>query len=154
MRLLTSDVHCDQGEHTCVVCEQEGDDLVVCVGLCISTFHVKCLPVDSGDAEAQNEAWLCPNCKTKTHACFHCKQTSMEMLASDTSATMGSELTKRPVRKCRALLCGHMFPIRSWLWWRIRDYLRLFRSSSFLRLRGREGGQSVQYLVHRALMLS
>ncbi|RMX65009.1 hypothetical protein DD238_005030 [Peronospora effusa] len=103
------DIERIKGEHICVVCEQEGDDLVVCVGPCISAFHVDCLPTNSGAVEAQNEAWLCPNCKNKTHACFHCKRTGIEMLADDTPATTSSESIKRPVRKCRALSCGKFY---------------------------------------------
>ncbi|CAI5717619.1 unnamed protein product [Peronospora destructor] len=98
-----------KGEHICVVCEQEGDDLVVCMGPCISAFHVHCLPPNSNAVETQNEAWLCPNCKNKTHACFHCKRTGIEMLADDTPATTSSESIKRPVRKCRALSCGKFY---------------------------------------------
>ncbi|CAH0479832.1 unnamed protein product [Peronospora belbahrii] len=112
-KLLQTDSEMDRnkGEHICVVCEQEGDDLIVCIGPCISAFHIHCLPSDSDAMEAQKEAWLCPNCKNKTHACFHCKRTGIEMLADDTSTTGNLELerTKKPVRKCRALSCGKFY---------------------------------------------
>ncbi|CAI5731411.1 unnamed protein product [Hyaloperonospora brassicae] len=98
----------NKSEHICVVCEHEGDDLVVCLGPCISAFHVRCLPPDSG-AAAHDGAWLCPSCKTKTHACFHCKQVGVEMLADDARAATHSESLKRPVRKCRALSCGKFY---------------------------------------------
>ncbi|KAF4317353.1 hypothetical protein BBO99_00007893 [Phytophthora kernoviae] len=96
-------------EHICVVCEHEGDDLVVCAGPCISAFHVGCLPTDSGAVEAKNEAWLCPSCRSKTHACFHCKQKGVEMLPEETATATSSDPSKRPVRKCRALSCGKFY---------------------------------------------
>ncbi|TDH71767.1 hypothetical protein CCR75_001798 [Bremia lactucae] len=93
-------------EHICVVCECEGDNLVVCAGPCISAFHVKCLPPSSEAADAVQGVWLCPNCKSKTHACFHCKETGMETL---TDESMSSEVGHKPVRKCRALSCGKFY---------------------------------------------
>ncbi|KUF89605.1 Sec14 cytosolic factor [Phytophthora nicotianae] len=98
-----------KGEHICVVCEREGDDLVVCAGPCISAFHLSCLPPSSGAAEASDEAWLCPSCKSKTHACFHCKQTGIETLKDDAPASTSTDPNKRPVRKCRALSCGKFY---------------------------------------------
>ncbi|KAG6952805.1 hypothetical protein JG688_00013118 [Phytophthora aleatoria] len=98
-----------KGEHICVVCEREGDELVVCAGPCISAFHLGCLPPSSGAAEASNDAWLCPSCKSKTHACFHCKQTGIETLKDDAPASTGTDSNKRPVRKCRALSCGKFY---------------------------------------------
>ncbi|POM68795.1 Chromodomain-helicase-DNA-binding protein [Phytophthora palmivora] len=98
-----------KGEHICVVCEQEGDALVVCAGPCISAFHVECLPSTSGAVEAKDEAWLCPSCKNKTHACFHCKQRGIEALKDDPVVDTSSDPNKRPVRKCRALSCGKFY---------------------------------------------
>ncbi|KAG7400346.1 nuclear receptor binding SET domain protein 1 [Phytophthora boehmeriae] len=96
-------------EHICVVCEHEGDELVVCAGPCISAFHVACLPSDSGPAGAKNDAWLCPSCKSKSHACFHCKQKGVEMLPEETATAASADPSKRPVRKCRALSCGKFY---------------------------------------------
>ncbi|KAL3662213.1 hypothetical protein V7S43_012544 [Phytophthora oleae] len=104
-----TDMDRNKGEHICVVCEQEGDDLVVCAGPCISAFHVGCLPVNSGAAEAQNEAWLCPSCKSKTHACFHCKQRGIEALKDNTPPITSADPSQQPVRKCRALSCGKFY---------------------------------------------
>ncbi|KAG1692996.1 hypothetical protein DVH05_024032 [Phytophthora capsici] len=99
----------NKGEHICVVCEQEGDDLVVCAGPCISAFHMGCLPANSGAIEAQNEAWLCPSCRNKIHACFHCKQRGIEALKDDTPTVTSADPSQRPVRKCRALSCGKFY---------------------------------------------
>ncbi|KAF4128816.1 CW-type Zinc Finger [Phytophthora infestans] len=98
-----------KGEHICVVCEREGDDLVVCAGPCISAFHLSCLPARSGVFDALDEAWLCPSCTNKTHACFHCKETGVETLKDDAPASTGIDPNKRPVRKCRALSCGKFY---------------------------------------------
>jgi hypothetical protein len=81
---------------------------VVCAGPCISAFHASCLPPDSG-ASAHSDNWLCPNCKTKTHACFHCKQRGRETLADDAMAVPSADPDRKPVRKCRALSCGKFY---------------------------------------------
>ncbi|KAH7472398.1 PHD finger-containing protein [Phytophthora ramorum] len=104
-----SDVDRSKGEHICVVCEQEGEHLVVCGGPCISAFHPGCLPPDSGATEAQDEAWLCPSCRNKTHACFHCKRTGVEMLKDEAASASSSDPSQRAVRKCRALSCGKFY---------------------------------------------
>ncbi|KAG7392548.1 CW-type Zinc Finger [Phytophthora pseudosyringae] len=99
-----------KGEYICVVCEREGDELVVCAGPCISAFHARCLPTGSGAAEA-DAAWLCPSCRRGTHACFHCKQTGVEALEEDAALAPASAAPagQRPVRKCRALSCGKFY---------------------------------------------
>ncbi|KAE9020314.1 hypothetical protein PR003_g14415 [Phytophthora rubi] len=94
-----------KGEHICVVCEREGDALVVCGGPCISAFHAACLP-PAAQAQDAGDGWLCPSCRSKTHACFHCKQTGVEALKDDTPLSAAAD---RPVRKCRALSCGKFY---------------------------------------------
>ncbi|KAI9914340.1 hypothetical protein PsorP6_006884 [Peronosclerospora sorghi] len=106
---LEADVDRNKSEHICVVCEQEGDDLLVCVGPCISAFHARCLPCDYSALGAQDDAWLCPNCHNKSHACFHCKEMGVEMLGDEIRTSTSVDPTKRPVGKCRALSCGKFY---------------------------------------------
>ncbi|RLN92469.1 hypothetical protein BBJ28_00002904 [Nothophytophthora sp. Chile5] len=90
---------------------KEGE-LVVCAGPCISAFHLRCLPPASRASASEDGAWLCPSCRSKTHACFHCKQTGVELLAGDderTASTATAADASRPVRKCRALSCGKFY---------------------------------------------
>ncbi|RLN20359.1 hypothetical protein BBJ28_00013693 [Nothophytophthora sp. Chile5] len=90
---------------------KEGE-LVVCAGPCISAFHLRCLPPASRASASEDGAWLCPSCRSKTHACFHCKQTGVELLAGDderTASTSTAADASRPVRKCRALSCGKFY---------------------------------------------
>ncbi|KAL8019236.1 putative Zinc finger, PHD-type, Zinc finger, FYVE/PHD-type, Zinc finger, CW-type [Plasmopara halstedii] len=110
-KTLKSDPESDRskGEHICVVCEREGDDLVICTGPCISAFHVSCLPPDYNVRGIAHGVWLCPSCKSKTHACFHCKQTGVETLKDEAPASSSSDIVKKPVRKCRALSCGKFY---------------------------------------------
>ncbi|XP_013867271.1 histone-lysine N-methyltransferase NSD2 [Austrofundulus limnaeus] len=74
-------------ELVCQVCEQTGEDLVVCEGQCCGTFHLHCL----GLSLKPDQKLLCQECSTGAHKCFICKQLEGE------------------VRRCHAPHCGKFY---------------------------------------------
>ncbi|XP_041928316.1 histone-lysine N-methyltransferase NSD2 [Alosa sapidissima] len=74
-------------ESVCQGCEHTGEDLLVCEGVCCSSFHTECL----GRLLTPDEKVLCAPCSSGTHVCFCCKQSEGE------------------VRRCSVLHCGRFY---------------------------------------------
>uniref|UniRef100_A0A672S5L1 Histone-lysine N-methyltransferase NSD2-like n=1 Tax=Sinocyclocheilus grahami TaxID=75366 RepID=A0A672S5L1_SINGR len=68
------------------VCEQTGEDLVMCEGQCCASYHLHCIGLDQSA-----EKVLCSACSSGVHACFTCKKSEGE------------------VRRCCVLHCGRFY---------------------------------------------
>uniref|UniRef100_A0A672S521 Histone-lysine N-methyltransferase NSD2-like n=1 Tax=Sinocyclocheilus grahami TaxID=75366 RepID=A0A672S521_SINGR len=73
-------------ESVCLVCEQTGEDLVMCEGQCCASYHLHCIGLDQSA-----EKVLCSACSSGVHACFTCKKSEGE------------------VRRCCVLHCGRFY---------------------------------------------
>ncbi|XP_043112093.1 histone-lysine N-methyltransferase NSD2 isoform X1 [Puntigrus tetrazona] len=73
-------------ESVCLVCEQTGEDLVVCEGQCCASYHLHCIGLDQSV-----EKVLCSSCRSGVHVCFTCKKSEGE------------------VRRCCVLHCGRFY---------------------------------------------
>ena len=71
-------------ESICTICEQ-GDCLLVCNGVCYSSFHPDCLGLSTVP-----EKFYCDECLTGNHSCFLCKETGN-------------------LRKCSFPMCGKYY---------------------------------------------
>uniref|UniRef100_A0A671SP45 Histone-lysine N-methyltransferase NSD2-like n=1 Tax=Sinocyclocheilus anshuiensis TaxID=1608454 RepID=A0A671SP45_9TELE len=68
------------------VCEQTGEDLVMCEGQCCASYHLHCIGLDQSA-----EKVLCSACSSGVHVCFTCKKSEGE------------------VRRCCVLHCGRFY---------------------------------------------
>uniref|UniRef100_A0A672MQ57 Histone-lysine N-methyltransferase NSD2-like n=1 Tax=Sinocyclocheilus grahami TaxID=75366 RepID=A0A672MQ57_SINGR len=68
------------------VCEQTGEDLVMCEGQCCGSYHLHCIGLDRSA-----EKVLCTACSSGVHVCFTCKKSEGE------------------VRRCCVLHCGRFY---------------------------------------------
>ncbi|XP_068194751.1 histone-lysine N-methyltransferase NSD2 isoform X2 [Antennarius striatus] len=57
-------------EFVCQLCEQTGEDLVPCEGVCCGMFHLHCL----GGSFKPDDKLQCQECSSGIHSCFKCKQ--------------------------------------------------------------------------------
>uniref|UniRef100_A0A673LHI8 Histone-lysine N-methyltransferase NSD2-like n=1 Tax=Sinocyclocheilus rhinocerous TaxID=307959 RepID=A0A673LHI8_9TELE len=73
-------------ESVCLVCEQTGEDLVMCEGQCCASYHLHCIGLDQSA-----EKVLCSACSSGVHVCFTCKKSEGE------------------VRRCCVLHCGRFY---------------------------------------------
>uniref|UniRef100_A0A673ITY0 Histone-lysine N-methyltransferase NSD2-like n=1 Tax=Sinocyclocheilus rhinocerous TaxID=307959 RepID=A0A673ITY0_9TELE len=73
-------------ESVCLVCEQTGEDLVMCEGQCCGSYHLHCIGLDRSA-----EKVLCTACSSGVHVCFTCKKSEGE------------------VRRCCVLHCGRFY---------------------------------------------
>ncbi|XP_056125001.1 histone-lysine N-methyltransferase NSD2 isoform X4 [Rhinichthys klamathensis goyatoka] len=73
-------------ESVCLVCEQSGEDLVMCEGQCCGSYHLPCIGL-----ERSAEKVLCTACISGVHVCFTCKKSEGE------------------VRRCCVLHCGRFY---------------------------------------------
>nr|XP_014064670.1 unnamed protein product [Salmo salar] len=74
-------------ESVCQVCEQAGEDVVPCEGLCCGSFHLSCL----GSILQPQDRLLCPDCTSGVHQCFSCK------------------LSEGQVHRCNVQHCGKFY---------------------------------------------
>uniref|UniRef100_A0A8C2KXQ4 Nuclear receptor binding SET domain protein 2 n=1 Tax=Cyprinus carpio TaxID=7962 RepID=A0A8C2KXQ4_CYPCA len=68
------------------VCEQTGEDLVMCEGQCCASYHLHCIGLDRSA-----EKVLCSSCSSGVHVCFTCMKSEGE------------------VRRCCVLHCGRFY---------------------------------------------
>uniref|UniRef100_A0A8C1Q352 Nuclear receptor binding SET domain protein 2 n=1 Tax=Cyprinus carpio TaxID=7962 RepID=A0A8C1Q352_CYPCA len=73
-------------ESVCLVCEQTGEDLVMCEGQCCASYHLHCIGLDRSA-----EKVLCSACSSGVHVCFTCMKSEGE------------------VRRCCVLHCGRFY---------------------------------------------
>ncbi|XP_052427874.1 histone-lysine N-methyltransferase NSD2-like isoform X2 [Carassius gibelio] len=73
-------------ESVCLVCEQTGEDLVMCEGQCCASYHLHCIGLDRSA-----EKVFCSACSSGVQVCFTCKKSEGE------------------VRRCCVLHCGHFY---------------------------------------------
>uniref|UniRef100_A0A8C2KXI0 Nuclear receptor binding SET domain protein 2 n=1 Tax=Cyprinus carpio TaxID=7962 RepID=A0A8C2KXI0_CYPCA len=73
-------------ESVCLVCEQTGEDLVMCEGQCCASYHLHCIGLDRSA-----EKVLCSSCSSGVHVCFTCMKSEGE------------------VRRCCVLHCGRFY---------------------------------------------
>ncbi|RXN11152.1 histone-lysine N-methyltransferase NSD2 [Labeo rohita] len=68
------------------VCEQPGEDLVICEGQCCGSYHMHCIGLDQSADKV-----LCTACSSGVHVCFTCKKSEGE------------------IRRCCVLHCGRFY---------------------------------------------
>ncbi|TRZ01090.1 hypothetical protein DNTS_002697 [Danionella cerebrum] len=73
-------------ESVCLVCEQSGEDLVMCEGKCWSSYHLQCIGL-----KTPAEKILCASCSSGVHVCFTCKKSD------------------GVVQRCGVLYCGRFY---------------------------------------------
>ncbi|GAM24662.1 hypothetical protein SAMD00019534_078370 [Acytostelium subglobosum LB1] len=76
-----------KNETICTVCEK-GDELLMCDGPCLRSFHVDCLGL--GSTPAPNQRWECDDCLNQQNICFACKKRGI----------VGMDLMKCKVHQC------------------------------------------------------
>ncbi|XP_051508116.1 histone-lysine N-methyltransferase NSD2-like isoform X2 [Myxocyprinus asiaticus] len=73
-------------ECVCLVCEQTGEDLVLCEGQCCGSYHRQCIGLQQSAGKV-----LCTTCSSGEQVCFTCKKSDGE------------------VRRCCVLHCGRFY---------------------------------------------
>ncbi|RHY39527.1 hypothetical protein DYB30_008982 [Aphanomyces astaci] len=70
-----------------------GSIILACTGACFRKFHIACCP-----NEIQSSSWQCVDCRTNSHPCFVCQETTRNH-------------PDDPVVACRAAGCGKFYHV-------------------------------------------